>query len=53
MTKDILYKLCETLGKPVDNVDVWKNIKYVHTPGQASPAFDVEKLLKQDKIEKT
>ena len=38
--------LCTALGK--DNLETgkeWKTLKYIHTPGQSSPAVDVERAL--------
>lgn len=43
--------LCKALGKSdVKDGEEWKTVKYVHTPGQGSPAFDVEQKLYKNEI---
>ena len=46
-----LKNLCKTFGRQMPDGEEWKTIKYIHTPGQGSPAFDVEILLKRNEVE--
>ncbi len=50
MKIDQFKALCKLLGNNVVDGEEWKSLKYIHTPGEASPAADVQLLLKQDKI---
>lgn len=44
-------KLCETVGDPeLTKDEAWRTVKYIHTPGQGSPAMDVERMIKEDSI---
>ena len=46
-----LTNLCKALGRSdVKEGEEWKTLKYVHTPGQGSPAVDVEILLNRKQI---
>lgn len=43
--------LCKAFGKSdVVDGEEWKTVKYIHTPGQGSPAVDVELMLYENKI---
>ena len=46
-----LTNLCKALGRSdIKEGEEWKTLKYVHTPGQGSPAVDVEILLNRKQI---
>lgn len=44
--------LCKALGKSdVLEGEEWSTVKYIHTPGQGSPAVDVEYMIARNNIE--
>lgn len=51
MTLNAFKTLCRLLGTDVKDGEEWKSLKYVHTPGEASPAADVQILLTQNRID--